>query len=119
MRKFINAVLIVLTVMVGTMASGSAFAWHRGPHVGVVIGGPLWWGPGFYPPYYYYPPYYPPVVVAPATPPTYIEQGSDAGSSGGASAAAWYYCAGSKAYYPYVKECSGGWQRVAPQPPSN
>ena len=28
----------------------------------------------------------------------------------------WYYCADSRAYYPYVKECPSGWQRVAPQP---
>ncbi len=28
----------------------------------------------------------------------------------------WYYCAESKTYYPYVKECPGGWQRVTPQP---
>jgi len=27
----------------------------------------------------------------------------------------WYYCAESKTYYPYVKECPGGWQRVTPQ----
>lgn len=28
----------------------------------------------------------------------------------------WYYCASSRAYYPYVKDCLAGWQRVAPQP---
>jgi len=30
----------------------------------------------------------------------------------------WYFCPGANAYYPYVRECPGGWQRVAPQPPS-
>ncbi len=30
----------------------------------------------------------------------------------------WYYCPDSRAYYPYVRECAGGWERVAPQPPS-
>jgi hypothetical protein len=30
----------------------------------------------------------------------------------------WYFCPESRAYYPYVRECAGGWQRVAPQPPS-
>ncbi|HTO48891.1 MAG TPA: hypothetical protein VML91_14720 [Burkholderiales bacterium] len=30
----------------------------------------------------------------------------------------WYYCPASKAYYPYVRECAGGWQAVSPQPPS-
>jgi len=27
----------------------------------------------------------------------------------------WYWCNESRAYYPYVKECPAGWQRVAPQ----
>jgi hypothetical protein len=30
----------------------------------------------------------------------------------------WYFCPGANAYYPYVRECPGGWQRVSPQPPS-
>ena len=116
----VKAALVL--VMVGMMASGSALARDRGhgPHVrfGVVVGGPLWWGPGYYrpyyAPYYYYPPYYPPVVSVPASPPVYIEQSNAQPAPGQAY---WYYCADAKAYYPYVKECPGGWQRVAPQPP--
>ena len=27
----------------------------------------------------------------------------------------WYFCAASNAYYPYVQDCPGGWQAVAPQ----
>ncbi len=30
----------------------------------------------------------------------------------------WFYCPNSKAYYPYVRECASGWQRVPPQPPN-
>jgi hypothetical protein len=30
----------------------------------------------------------------------------------------WYFCPGANGYYPYVRECPGGWQRVSPQPPS-
>ena len=30
----------------------------------------------------------------------------------------WYYCADSNSYYPYVRDCPGGWQRVPAQPPS-
>ena len=41
-------------------------------------------------------------------PQRYIEQSQPADS--------WYYCADSKAYYPYVKDCPGGWQRVSPTP---
>ena len=29
----------------------------------------------------------------------------------------WYYCADSRSYYPYVRDCPGGWQRVPVQPP--
>lgn len=82
-------------------------------HVGI------YFGPAWYPPYYYYPPYpyyrpypyyYPPVAAAP---PTYIEQGASAQSM---APGYWYYCNSSGAYYPYVKECAGGWQQVAPRP---
>jgi hypothetical protein len=29
----------------------------------------------------------------------------------------WYYCQSAGAYYPYVKECPGGWTQVVPQAP--
>jgi hypothetical protein len=135
--KAAKALLCLLVFALAATSSASALAW-RGGHarVGVYIGGPAYWYPPYYyPPYYYpqyYPPYYPayaypPVVVAPSAPQTYIEQG------GGPPAATqsqppsqaqssqsqtnwWHYCADTKAYYPYVKECPAGWQRVAPQP---
>jgi hypothetical protein len=28
----------------------------------------------------------------------------------------WYYCQESKTYYPYVKQCPGGWLKVVPAP---
>ncbi|MBI2316177.1 MAG: hypothetical protein HYY28_09390 [Betaproteobacteria bacterium] len=120
--RWAKAAIVMATILVGTVAIGSTPAWaHRGGgrvNFGFVIGGPIWWGPAFYPPYYYYPPYYPPVAVVPSSPPTYIEQGSEA-QAPSRSSSAWFYCADAKAYYPYVKECPGGWQRVAPQPPGN
>lgn len=74
--------------------------------------GPAWgWGPWWAapPPVYYSSP---PVIVSPPPPVTYI-------SPGGASQSAqyWYFCRGSKAYYPYVKKCPGGWMKVVPQRP--
>jgi len=78
---------------------------------GVFIGAPIF--PWYYPPYPYY---YPPAVVVPAAPPTYVEQGSEPAQAP-AQQGYWYYCTAAKAYYPYVKECAGGWQRVVPQPP--
>jgi hypothetical protein len=69
--------------------------------------GPAWyWGPTWYypPPAYYYPP------PQPAAPPVYVER-IDPAESGW-----WYYCEQSRGYYPYVKECPSGWQRVSPSP---
>lgn len=91
---------------------------HHGAHVGVVIGGPLWW-PGFYAPYYADP--YPPVIAIPAPPTVYIEQSQATTYSPSApqttlQAGYWYYCNDPEGYYPYIKQCTGGWQRVAPYP---
>jgi hypothetical protein len=85
-------------------------------HFGVSVGVPAYW---YYPaPYYYYPPayYYPPYFAAPASPPVYIERG-DASSAPEQAQGQWYYCPEAKAYYPYVKQCAGGWQKVPAQPP--
>ena len=89
---------------------------HHGPRFGFgVFIGPGYW-PGYYGyPYYPSPYYYPPVVAVPAAPPTYVEQGDGEGDSA-SGPAYWYYCTKSKAYYPYVKSCPGGWQRVPAQP---
>jgi hypothetical protein len=103
------ALLLILAVM-----SGSAFAHgrHHGGrvHLGFHFGFPL----GFYHPWHYYPApayYYPaaPVVVQP---PVYIER-SDVVPEGPGT---WYFCRESNTYYPYVKQCPGGWTRVPAQP---
>ncbi len=114
---------MLVIILLGALASGAALA-DRGGHArfGVFIGAPLLFGPWYYPaPYYYspypYPYYYPPALTAPVAPPAYIEQGSGGQAAPMQSQAYWYYCADANAYYPYVKECPGGWQRVAPQPP--
>jgi hypothetical protein len=112
-----KAVLALVVVLLALLSSAPACAWggHHGPSVrfGVVVGGPLWYGPAYYPPYYY-PPYYAPL---PVSPPVYIEQGEAQPAPAPRPREYWYYCAEAKGYYPYVKECPGGWQRVAPQPP--
>ena len=85
-------------------------------HVSVGVGFGYWGGPFWGPPWWYYPPayYYPPVVVQ-QQPVTYIEQGSS-NPPARAESGWWYYCDASKGYYPYVKECPSGWQRVPPAP---
>lgn len=135
--KIIKPVAVAL--LLGLAGVGSAWADHGGHvHFGVVVGGP-YWGPWGYPPAYYYPPYYhpyyppAPIVIERPVPQVYIEQAEPAPAvsvppaSAPASAPAeqaaaapandWYYCAGARGYYPYVKECPGGWQRVPAQPP--
>lgn len=145
-RKFVLALAVALLGVM--LASAPAFAGgryhggHEGARVGVgVYVGPGWWGPrpywgagywgggywgapywgGYYAPYY---PYYgyPPVVVQPA-PQVYIERDAPPQTAPPPASPApqqnwWYFCPGAGAYYPYIRECPGGWQRVAPQPPS-
>jgi hypothetical protein len=108
--------LILAAVALGAAFGGSASA-HGRVVVGVGFGFPLWGpAPWYYgpPPYYYYPP--PGAVSNP--PVTYIErQDAQQHAAPAASTDFWYYCEQSKTYYPYVKTCPGGWQRVTPTPP--
>ena len=103
------AVLLILA-----LASSAALAHGRGKarvHLGFHFGVPLYswhWYPG--PSYYYYPPA--PVYVTPPAPPVYVER-SDVVPEGPGT---WYYCRESNNYYPYVKQCPGGWTRVPAQP---
>ena len=117
MKRY-KIILVLAVLAVSTIVSSPALARRGHAHFGVFI------GPGWYPPHYYYPPYYyppayypysyyPPVVSAP---PTYVEQGVAQSSTPALASGYWYYCNGADAYYPYVRECPGGWQRVAPQP---
>lgn len=82
----------------------------------------FYFGAPYYPyPYYGYPyryPYYPPAVIAvPATPPVYIQQPPAAVDEQDTSGY-WHFCANPEGYYPYIKECPGGWQLVEPTPPA-
>lgn len=117
----------------GALSVGAADArgWGHGPRVGVYIGAPLafgyrpypyYWGPPAYS-YYYPPAYYAPVVpVAPVAPvtPQYVEKGDDPAAAGTTALEPgyWYYCRNPQGYYPSVAQCAGGWEKVAPQPPS-
>ncbi len=114
--------------------------------VGVYVGPGPYWGPAYPRPYYYprpfYPgpyrswsyyswpyysgpylyadPYYSPapeVVAPPPEPQVYIERGNSVGEQVQTPGRQyWYFCRGSNRYYPYVKECPGGWQAVPPRP---
>jgi hypothetical protein len=106
----------VLFAVAGVVATTEPAMAHGRSHVSVGVGFgfgyPYWGGPwGYPPPYYYYPA---PIVVQ--QPVTYVEQNPQAVSAPAADAGWWYYCDQSRGYYPYVRECPGGWQRVPPTP---
>ena len=88
---------------------------HHHGHTAVFVGAGAvgfapWWG---YPAYgvsgaY---PAYGVVGAYPAAPLQYIEKGD-----GSAPAEVeWFYCRSLNAYFPYVAECPGGWERVLPE----
>ena len=111
----------------GGYYGGGYYRPYWGPRysVGVYLGPGFWggyypyygYGPYYYPPYYGYGPYYYPPAVAtvPAQPQTYIEKGTAEEAPG--SPSYWYYCREANGYYPYVKQCPGGWEQVNPTPP--
>ncbi len=100
----------------GHASHGHVGRGHAG--IGLYLGAPYAYP--YYPfPYYPYSYYPPPVVVTPepAQPPVYIEQVPSVTQQTSPDSYYWYYCEQSETYYPYVKECPSGWQRVSPTPP--
>ena len=130
MKRYLKLIPALLLLVSGAGMSGSAMAQHRGHggvHWGISIGVPLYW-PGYYPGYYPYPYAYPgpayaypgPAYAYPgpavAPPTAYVEQNPPPAVPAQPQGD-WYFCADSKSYYPYARECPGGWQRVASTPP--
>ena len=115
-----KAALVLALFVLGSAVAESALAHGYGRArvgVGFYFGGPYWgyggWGAPYYP---YSAPYYSSYPVYPAQPSTYIQQDVQPGPAPAPQQGYWYYCSDAQAYYPYVKECPGGWQRVSPQP---
>ena len=112
-----NKLALVVALVLFALSAGALAAPHHRGHIGVYVDPwPWYFAP---PPYSYYPPYpyYPPVVTVPSEPPTYIEQGEeDAEPAPAQESSYWYYCEKPQGYYPYVRECPGGWQKVPPRP---
>ncbi len=118
--RFISVILLAL----GVALSGQAMADHghwegheHGGHFGLYFGVPI--GPYYPYPYYTYPDpyYYPPVQTQP---PVYIEQSPQPQiepPTAPQSNNYWYHCNNPDGYYPYVKDCPGGWVKVVPTPP--
>ena len=120
--RFLRTVLLS-AVMLGAATPG--LAQPRGGHGGFHHGGGFGWGLGLgvllaapllAAPYYYAPPRYAPTYIYPpgyGYPPAY---GEPAYAQPAQQVDYWYYCPGSNSYYPYVRQCPEGWQRVSPTP---
>ncbi|HTY99849.1 MAG TPA: hypothetical protein VMB75_08445 [Rhodocyclaceae bacterium] len=105
---------------------GSGWGWGLfGLGLGLALSAPYY--PYYSAPYYppaYYPPYQPPVVIqepiyVDPSPPQYVPQAPPPPQSEPQAPAAanwWYYCPKSRGYYPYVRTCPTGWERVSPTP---
>ncbi len=108
MKRLIGLGIVVgLLVLLASPVPGEArghFFFDFTVPIGV---GPWWWGPAY--PYYPYPYYAAPPVVVQQSPPVYVQPQAPPQQP-----AYWYYCPNSQTYYPYVKECPGGWLTVVP-----
>jgi hypothetical protein len=117
----IHPILATLLLVSGCLVSNNSFAWGRHGGFGVYWGAP-YYGYGYGYPYPY--PYYPPAVVTvPVAPPTYVQQQVPLAppqqvpqSQQAPTANYWHYCNDPAGYYPYIKECPGGWQLVPTTP---
>ena len=140
MKTTPRAIGTLILVSLGIFINGSAMAGYRGHahghdhghkkglnvRIGVSIGMPVYALRYFPAPFYTVPVYAvpAPVYIYPtairhSSPPVYVERDSTQIDPPPSKAQNdWYYCASSQTYYPYVKECSGGWQRVPAQPSS-
>lgn len=116
--KTLTRLIIAATVvlLIGSMPGSSADArgghGGHGPHVGIGLWlGPGWWGPYYYP--YYYP-YYQDQPIVIEQPELYVQPAPQTEQQ----PVYWYYCKDPQGYYPYVKQCPGGWMKVVPTPPA-
>lgn len=97
---------VKFTLVAAVLMAASAGAWaHGNARIGV-FWGPVW-GPWWGPPVYYNPPV---VVERPVyvEPPPVIQAAP--------TESYWYFCRPANTYYPYVKECPSGWERVLAKP---
>lgn len=98
-------VLIAMTVPIYVYAHGGGHGGFRGS---IWIGPGWWWGGPWYP----YPYYSSPPAVIERQAPIYYEDLTPQEDQ----PYYWYFCQESRTYYPYVKQCPGGWMKVVPSP---
>ena len=126
MSKTFFLALLATLGLAGAAAPVAAHGWDQ-PRVGVYLGfgGPAWpgyWGPRpYWGPRYYGYGYAAPPILVPAYPPVVIERAPEVYVERETAPTSppeqwWYWCRSSQSYYPYVKSCPEGWQKVPPQP---
>ncbi len=108
MKKTVIIIAALALVLVAVVVP--VYAHGGGGFRGSIWIGPGWWGPTYYP---YYPYYYNPPVVIQEPAPVYEYEVPPVQEQ----PAYWYFCPDANNYYPYVKQCPGGWKRVNPAPP--
>jgi hypothetical protein len=110
MKRSLVIFLASLVLLLGYSLPSQAQHFRGGVWIGPGWG-PGWWGAPYYGYGYPYAPYYsaPPVVIQ-QQPQEYIQQPAVQPQQ-----QYWYYCTEAKAYYPYVKQCPGGWNKVVPR----
>jgi hypothetical protein len=79
------------------------------------VWGPGWWGSYPYPYPYTYPYYQVPPLVINQQPEVYVQPAPQLEQK----QIYWYYCENPNGYYPYVKQCPGGWMKIVPTPPNS
>lgn len=119
LTRVIIATLVVFLVSSMSATSSEARGGGHGGH-GPRVGVGFWLGPGWWPGWgwpYYYPSYYPnylpeQTIVIQQQPELYDQPAPQAEQP-----TYWYFCREPQGYYPYVKQCPGGWMKVVPTPP--
>ncbi|HEY8037911.1 MAG TPA: hypothetical protein VIF37_20220 [Methylobacter sp.] len=101
-------------------ARGEHFEESRDPDYGELeffAGAPFFQSDFYYWPYYTYSPYYfSPSTIIQSAPLNYIDQGTVVPQVQSLGPSNQDYCLNPAGYYPYVKECWSGWQRINPPP---
>jgi hypothetical protein len=126
----LGSILVTPAIACGHSHSGLAFGLGLSAGYGLgYYGRPAYLSYDRYPPRYGFTPWYgfgpgysygysyPPVIAVPSPPPVYIQQQQVSPSQPQSPAGHyWHYCRDPEGYYPYVRNCPGGWLQVAPQP---
>jgi hypothetical protein len=110
MKKAAFITVASLALLVGHAIPSHASHFRGGIYIGP-LWGPMLWGPVYRYPYPAYS-YSPPPVVVRQEPEEYLAPQPQPQQQ------ALYYCPDPKGYYPYVKQCPKGWQKVTPTPPA-